>query len=170
MTANSKENLSGTEAIKKIKELVEHGRSCFMMTALDKLPMSIRPMGPQKVTENGDLLFFSDRNSRKNSELQLSKKMHLSFQNDGDNEYLSLSGTAEVYRDQSEINELYNSFANIWFEGKDDPNLTIIRFTPQEGHYWDSKHGKILQMLSFVFGAITGKQTDNGLQGDLKPH
>jgi general stress protein 26 len=95
--------------------------------------------------------------------------MHITFSNDGDNEYLSLFGTARTYRDQQEIDELYNSFANTWCDGTDDPNLTIIRFSPSQGHYWDSKHGKAVQMIGILVGAITGKQTDDGLEGELKP-
>ena len=169
LNENAKENLSGQAAVDKIKELVNHGRSCLMMTALDNKPCAVRPMSPQKVTDQGELLFFSDRRSSTNAELQVSPQMHITFSNDGDNEYMSLFGTAKAYRDQSEINELYSSFANTWFEGKDDPNLTIIRFTPSEGHYWDSRHGKAVQMMGILLGAITGKQTDDGLEGDLNP-
>jgi len=167
--SNSIENLNGQAAIDKIKELVKHGRTCLMMTDLDNRPFTVRPMAPQKVTDAGELLFFSDRRSNKNLDIEASSDMHITFSNDGDNEYMSLFGTARTYRDQQEIDELYNSFANTWFEGKDDPNLTIIRFSPSEGHYWDSKHGKAVQMVGILIGAITGKQTDDGREGDLKP-
>lgn len=167
--SNATENLSGVAAVEKIKELVNHGRSCLMMTALDNKPCSVCPMSPLKVTDEGDLLFFSDRRSNKNAELQQSPQMHITFSNDGDNEYMSLFGTAKVYHDQKEIDELYSAFANAWFEGKNDPNLTIIRFSPSEGHYWDSKHGKAIQMIGILMGAITGKQTDDGLEGNLNP-
>lgn len=167
--SNAIENLSGTAAVDKIKELVNHGRSCLMMTDLDNRPFTVRPMAPLKVTNEGDLLFFSDRRSNKNMDVELSSDMHITFSNDGDNEYMSLFGTAVAYRDQNEIDELYNAFANTWFEGKEDLNITIIRFSPKEGHYWDSKHGKAVQMIGILIGAITGKQTDDGLEGDLKP-
>ncbi len=166
---NAKENLSGQAAVDKIKELVNHGRSCLMMTALDNRPCAVRPMSPQKVTDEGELLFFSDRRSSTNAELQKSSEMLITFSNDGDNEYMSLFGMAKTYHDQKQIDELYTAIANTWFEGKEDPNLTIIRFTPTEGHYWDSKHGKAVQMVGMLIGAITGKKTDDGLEGDLKP-
>lgn len=169
MSEKSVDNLTGVEAAKKIKELVEHTRTCLMMTSLMNRPIEIRPMAIQKVGDDGRIYFFSHKDSGKNAELQISGEMQLTISNDGNSEYLSLYGKADVYRDQKEINEMYSAFANVWFEGKEDPNLTIIRFTPNDGHYWDSKHGKLVQMVGILFGAITGKQTDDGLQGQLKP-
>lgn len=161
-------HLNGREAAKKIKELADHARSCMMMTALSQRPISVRPMGIQKTDEHGRMYFFSSKDSGKNAEIGQSSEMQLTIANDGNSEYLNLYGKAEVYRDQKEIDDMYNAFANTWFEGKEDPMLTIIRFTPEDGHYWDSKHGKLIQMAGLLVGAITGKQTDDGLQGDLK--
>lgn len=168
MENNSSKNLNGAEGIAMIKELVGHARTCLFMTALDKKPMSVRPMTVQKVDDKGCIYFLSDKNSHMNEELKLSNEMHFTIANDSNSEYLSLYGTAEIYRDQKEIDEMYSQFANNWFEGKEDPNISIIRFAPKEGHYWDTKHGKAAQMIGIVIGAITGKQADDGLEGKIK--
>ena len=57
--------------------------------------------------------------------------------------------------------------ANAWFDGKDDPKVSIIRVEPRETYYWDTKAGKLVTLLSFVAAAVTGKQTDNsdGVEG-----
>lgn len=164
----SHNNVTGAEAAAKIKELTEHARTCVMITALDKRPMSARPMALQKPDEQGRLYFLSARGSEKNREIQQSSEMQISIANDADSEYMSLYGKAEVYRDQKQIDELYSKFADVWFDGKDDPEITIIRFTPESGHYWDTKHGKLVQMAGFLYGSIVGKQTDDGQQGDIK--
>lgn len=162
------EHMSGFEAAKKIKELAEATRTCLMMTMLDQRPFSIRPMALQKIDDNGSIYFMSRADSDKNAELKKNNEMHLTFSNDGKSEYLSLYGHAKVYRDQQEIDEMYSAFANTWFEGKDDPNISIIRFEPESGHYWDTKNGKIVALAGMVVGAITGKETDNSLEGDLR--
>ncbi len=161
-------NLMGGEASKKIKELALGARTCLMMTSLDKRPMTVRPMAIQKVDDAGKIYFLSAKDSEKNIELQLSNEMHLTFSNNSSSEYLSLYGTAEVYRDQKQIDEMYSAFANTWFDGKDDPNITIIRFSPESGHYWDTKHGKVIQLAGILYGAVTGKETDDGLEGNLE--
>lgn len=166
---NNVENVSGNEAAKKIKELTNDARSCMMLTSLEKRPIPVRPMGIQKTDEEGCLYFFSDKRTGKHEELMQSGEMQITVSNDKNSEYLNLYGQARVYRDQEEINEMYTAFANTWFEGKEDPNLEIICFTPETGHYWDSKSGKLVQLAGFVVGAITGKQTDNGRQGNINP-
>jgi general stress protein 26 len=162
------DHMSGAEAAEKIKALAEAARMCLMMTMLDKRPCSVRPMAIQKVDANGSIYFMSRANSDKNAELKHNNEMHLTFSNDAKSEYLSLYGHAIVYRDQKEIDEMYSVFVNTWFDGKDDPNISIIRFDPENGHYWDTKNGKIVALAGMVVGAITGKETDNSLEGDLR--
>jgi general stress protein 26 len=161
-------NLLGEEASKKIRELAEGAHTCLMLTSLNKRPMSVRPMAVQKVDEAGRIYFLSAKDSEKNIELQLSNEMHLTFSNNSSSEYLSLYGTAQVYRDQKQIDEIYSAFDNTWFDGKDDPNITIIRFNPESGHYWDTKHGKVVQLAEILYGAVTGKESDDGLEGNLE--
>ncbi len=165
--SDSQINVQGQEAIKTIKELVSHVRTCVMMTALSKRPISTYPMGIQKVDEKGRIFFLSDKDSDKNREITLSNEMQLTISNDSDSEYLSIYGTAEVYRNQTEIDEMYNALANNWFDGKEDPKVTIIRFTPKEGYYWDTKHGKMIQFAGMLVGAITGKPASDGKEGKI---
>lgn len=166
---NHIENVSGSAAAEKIKELTKQARTCMMMTQLAARPIEVRPMAVQKVDEAGRLYFFTARDSAKVEQLEAHDEMQITISDDNASAYTSLYGHAEVYRNQEEINEMYTPLANVWFEGKEDPNLYLLRFTPEAGHYWDSKAGKLVQLLGFVVGAVTGKQTDNGRQGDIQP-
>ncbi|WP_262677107.1 pyridoxamine 5'-phosphate oxidase family protein [Chryseobacterium taklimakanense] len=68
------------------------------------------------------------------------------------------------------MEDKWSSFANAWFEeGKDDPKVTIIRVTPDETYYWDTKAGKFVSMVTFIASAVTGIKTDNsdGVEGNL---
>jgi len=41
------------------------------------------------------------------------------------------------------IDQLWNAFAKAWFqEGKDDPNISVIKIIPDEAYYWDTVHEK----------------------------
>ncbi len=60
--------------------------------------------------------------------------------------------------------------ANAWFEdGKEDPKVSIIRVTPTETYYWETKAGKFISLLNFATAAVTGNKTDNddGREGNL---
>lgn len=162
------ENLSAAEAIQKIQEIAGNGEICFMMTNLHHVPSSVRPMAVQRVDENGNIYFFSAMDSQKNRELKNSEEMQLVFAHTSKSEFMTLYGKAEAYRDQLQIDAMWNMFAKTWFhEGKEDANISVIKFSPQSGKYWDSKHGRFVQMLGILYGAMTGRQTDDGLSGKI---
>lgn len=161
-------NLTSHEALTKIAEICKHTRTCIMQTSLASRPIESRPMTIQKTDAESRIYFLSHKESNKNMQIKESTEMQITITNDKDVEYLSLFGKAEIYRDQAQIDEMYNAFANTWFKGKEDPNITIIRFSPEAGHYWDTKHGKVVQLIGMVIGAISKKQTDDGIQGEIR--
>lgn len=166
----SRENLHNAEAVKKLKELSESARICMFCTELTKLPNNARPMSLQECDEEGNLWFLSSAESNKNVEISEDNRVQLYFMNNGSSEYLSILGKAFIYQDRNTIEEQWSPMANAWFEGKDDPRVTVIRVTPDETYYWDTKAGKFVTMVSFLAAAVSGKQTDNsdGVEGTLK--
>lgn len=168
MNTPKQENLQGTEAAKKVKELAEAARVGLMMTNLHTIPLSVRPMATQKVDEDGYIYFLSVRDSDAVKHIQENKEVQMTWSNMGKSEYLVVYGNAEVYRDQKEIDEMWNDFIKTWFpDGKDDPNLCIIRLKSESGYYWDTQHGKMVQLMGMVIGAVTGKETDDSLEGKI---
>ncbi|WP_326983532.1 pyridoxamine 5'-phosphate oxidase family protein [Chryseobacterium sp. MYb264] len=164
----STENLNHVEAIQKIKELSEKAKICMFCTELDTIPVNSRPMGLQETDDEGNLWFISSEASNKNFEIKEDKRVQLFFMNNSDSQYLSVYGDASIYKDKSTIEDKWSPMANAWFDGKDDPNVSIIRVEPKETYYWDTKAGKLVSLFSFVAAAITGKKTDNsdGVEGN----
>ena len=65
--------------------------------------------------------------------------------------------------------ELWSAIAKTWFnEGYDDPELTLLKIVPEDGYYWDSKDGRIVSLFKMVAGAITGKEMNTSIEGDIK--
>ncbi len=45
--------------------------------------------------------------------------------------------------DKEKIEELWTPLAKAWFtEGINDPRISVIKVVPDNGFYWDNKHGK----------------------------
>jgi len=164
----STENLNHKEAIQKIKELSESAKICMFCTELDTIPVNTRPMGLQETDDEGNLWFISSDASNKNFEIKEDKRVQLFFMNNSSSQYLSVYGEATIYKDKSTIEDKWSPMANAWFDGKDDPNVSIIRVEPKDTYYWDTKAGKLVSLFSFVAAAITGKKTDNsdGVEGN----
>ena len=166
----STENLSQKEAIKKLKDLSESARICMLCTDLDTLPNSSRPMSLKETDEEGNLWFISSDQNHKNFDIKNDNRVQLYFMNNGSSEYLSIYGKAFIYKDQATIEEKWSAMANAWFEdGKEDPKVSIIRVTPTETYYWETKAGKFISLLNFATAAVTGNKTDNddGREGNL---
>lgn len=165
------EDLNSKEAVEKIKELIESAQSCFFCTNLKSdAPFATRPMAVQKVDDEGNLWFLSSNDSHKNEELKENDVVQLLFQGDPHTDFMSLFGHATITKDQDKIDELWNPILKTWFtEGKEDPRITVIKVTPSEGYYWDTKHGKFVGFAKQAIGAVIGKTLDDSIEGQLKP-
>lgn len=164
------EDVQHNDAIKKIKELADAADICLFTTNLTELPLSARPMSRQKIDDDGIMWFFSDKTSHKNEHIEKDNRVQLFFSNRNSSEYLSVFGTAEVIKDAAKAKELWSPIAKTWFnEGPEDPSLTIIKVTPLDGYYWDTKDGKLITLLKIAAGAITGKEIDGSIEGKIRP-
>lgn len=164
----SQENLRGKQAIKKLTEIAESARICMMSTKLDDRPIPTRPMSLQEVDEDGRLWFISNKKSDKNYDVKQDGEVQLFFVNKGSSEYLSVYGQAEVYADQQTIDDKWSAVANVWFDGKDDPDLSVIGVKPESVRYWDTKHGKVVDMALMLYKAVSGDDSvDSGEKGNL---
>ncbi|MFN8310483.1 MAG: pyridoxamine 5'-phosphate oxidase family protein [Chitinophagales bacterium] len=161
-------NLTGQEAVEKLKELSKSASVCMFCTRVESLPFEVRPMSTLKVDERGHLWFFSADHSHKNNSIQQDTKVQLLYSQPSDSHFLAISGSASITKSRMVIDELWNDMAKAWFpEGKDDPNLTVIEVRPETAHYWDTKHGKLVTLLAIGAAAVTGKPMDGGVEGGL---
>lgn len=166
--ASQVKNLTHREAIDKFQELVKHESTCLFTTQLTRVPLMTRPMGVQQVCDQGNFWFLSSSESEKNAEIAIDDRVQLFFINSGDSEFLSVYGTATISRNPQKIDELWTPIANAWFDGKDDPRITVIKVTPQEGFYWDTKSGKLVSMIKILASAVSGKTLEEGVEGTIR--
>lgn len=168
-TEENRADLRGAKAIEKMKELVDKAQTCFFCTAVPS-PGSTgaRPMSVQKVDDQGNLWFLSADDSRKNEELTRDPSVRLYFQGSAHSDFLTLTGTAGISRDKAKIKELWEPIVKTWFtEGQDDPRITVIKVTPAQGYYWDTKHGAAIAGAKMLVGAAIGKTLDDSIEGLL---
>jgi general stress protein 26 len=165
-----KADLNWADSIEKIRHIAE-GEIAMMHTFNDGLKVGVvRPMATAGVDADGTLWFLSQAHSPKNEHLAADEVMQVTYSLKSRSEYLVLDGRGSVLRDQAKLDELWKAIDKTWFpEGKDDPRITLIRFVPEIGHYWDTKHSKMVQLLGMAVGAVTGKPTDDSVEGDLQP-
>lgn len=160
-------NLQGREAIEKIQDLGKDLQTCMFSTR-ENGRLIFRPMSVNKFDESGDLWFLSDKNSDKNKQIEKDKTVELVFGH-GTDKFMSLHGNAFIETSKEKIKELWTPIAKIWFtEGVDDPNVSCIKFSFDDGYYWDTKHGKIVETVKMATALVTGKTMDDGIEGHLQ--
>lgn len=87
-----------------------------------------------------------------------------------DSDFLTLYGNASISTNKQKIDELWDPMIKTWFtEGKEDPRITVIKFNPVQGYYWDTKHGMAVAMVKRVIGAIKGETLDDSIEGNIRP-
>jgi general stress protein 26 len=162
-------DIVGAEALKKIKELAEKAGSGFFCTKISTgKPFETRPMSGEHIDDEGNFWFLSPSDSYKNIEIQQDPAVQLLFQGSSHSDFLSLYGHATISTDKQKIEELWNPMLKTWFtEGKDDPRITVIKFTPSGGYYWDTKHSMPVSMIKRAYGAVVGETTDDSIEGTI---
>ena len=160
-------NFDHKKAIDKLKSLV-HGISIHLFCSDPKTDegFTSRPMSAIKVCDQGNMWFFSEKDSDKNKAIDNDENMQLFFSHPAKGSFLVVNGEEEIILDKSKIEEMWTSAAKIWFEeGKDDPNIAIIKVIPTTEYYWDTNGNRMINFIKMVASVVTGTNLLNGEEG-----
>ena len=156
---NNEQNENLQKLIDKIKDI----DIAMMTTADDDGSLRSRPMRNMQIKEDGNIWFFTGYESAKSHELKNDSHVNLSYADPSNNLYVSVSGRASLSRDKAKIDELWNPAMKAWFpEGKEDPNVGLIKVTIDKAEYWDSPNSAVVHLYGVVKAAITGERADPG--------
>jgi general stress protein 26 len=132
----------------QLSELIEDMRVAMLTTMNDQGALVSRPMAPQEMDASGAIWFLTDQHSSKTKHLDM---VNLNFSDSDDATYVSICGRGEVVHDRAMIDRVWSSFAKPWFpDGKDSPNLALLKFIPQTAEYWDAPHSKMVRMFAYA--------------------
>ena len=163
-------NLQNAEGIKKLKGLVEDIDICLFCTNLKTDDGSTaRPMSTQDVDDDGNLWFFSDINSDKNKEIRGNKNVQLFYSHPGKSSYIVVNGEAEIIIDKNKTAEIWSPLVKTWFkEGKEDPNISIIKVNTHSAYYWDTNGNKMINFFKMIASVATGTTLVDAEEGNIK--
>ncbi len=149
--------------MKTLLEKIKDINTAMLSTADEDGSIRSRPMRHLEANEDGTIYFFTEYNSGKTDEIKNDSHVNLSYAKPGDQMYVSVSGKAQVYRDQQKIDELWNPAMKAWFpDGKDDPKIGILKVTIDKAEYWDSPSSAVVHLYGMVKAAITGEPAHPG--------
>lgn len=132
-----------------------------MLVTRDGDKLRARPMSAYLERENNAIYFLTDARRHKDEEIARNPNINLSFANAGDQKYVSVTGTAAVSNDRAKIKQLFSTPAKAWWDSADDPNIRVLKITPDDAEFWDSP-GSVISTVKMAAAAITGTRPNLG--------
>jgi general stress protein 26 len=146
--------------IDHVWDLMESVRFC-MLSTWNGSRLRSRPMGAFVRRQEGLIYFFTDVRAHKDEEILQFPRINLGFADTHWQKYVSVSATAEVIDDRLKIRELWSIPTKVWWKSPDDPNIRLIKATPEEAEYWDAP-GNVVSSVKVAFALLTGTRLGHG--------
>ena len=148
----------------KLREMIKDIDLCMLTTIDESDDLHSRPMSLNgDVDDEGNLWFFTSSNSHKASEIERTPNVNVSFIDTRKQQYVSISGAAELVHDRQKIKELWKPVLKAWFpDGPDQADVALLKVKVKKAEYWDGPSSTIAQAISFVSAILAGKQVEMG--------
>lgn len=148
-----------TEELSKFHDLLTRFDTGMLITHCGGDSLHARPMAVAQVEDNCDLWFITSIDSPKSMEIRSNEEVLVTFQNKRD-EFVTLTGRAELVRDAQKVSELWRESFKLWFpQGVNDPNIALIHVSGRQGEYWDNSGlNKASFMVESLRAYFTGSQ------------
>ncbi|MCW3493959.1 pyridoxamine 5'-phosphate oxidase family protein [Microbacterium sp. SSM24] len=164
MTQATPTEITGPEAIERVRELVEDIDFTMLTTRDAAGNLVSRPMSTRQMDEGGDIWFFTLEHTDKvvQAESDPEHDVGLSYLDAKDHRYVSVAGRANIVHDRAKMEELYSPSLDIWFEkGLDTPDIALLRVTPVECEFWEPAHGKLVVAAGMLKALVTKDTPDD---------
>jgi len=132
-----------------------------MLVTRDGGKLRARPMSAYLARDENAIYFLTDARHHKDEEIARDPQVNLSFADAGSQKYVSLTGTAVVSNDRGKIRELFSTPAKAWWDSAEDPNIRLLKVTPDDAEFWDSP-GTVVSYVKMAAAAVTGSRPDLG--------
>jgi general stress protein 26 len=135
---------------RKLWEAIESDRT--MMLGLDGVEDGhCRPMTAMVEDGHGPIWFFTSRDNLLVQKLVPGGRAIAAFASKGHDLFASIAGTLHESRDRAVVERLWNPFIAAWYEGKDDPKLTLLRLDSESAEVWLNENN-LLAGVKMLFG------------------
>lgn len=129
--------LTREEHVEKIRELIKDS-NIALLTTVTSDGLETRPMMTQEVEFDGDLWFFTLKNTAKVTEIRGNPAVNVGYVHKNKS-FVSIRGVAEVVEDTEKKEELWNkAYEAIFDVDAKDPSLILLKVLVQSVEYWES--------------------------------
>ncbi|SIQ69655.1 General stress protein 26 [Paracoccus thiocyanatus] len=127
------------------------------------------PMSHNIEPEDGNLWFITARGTAMAQAAGQQAETRYIVSDNSESLYAEIRGRLDVSQDRQKLDEVWNAVASTWFEeGKDDPDLVLVRMTPRSAEVWLGPASGMSFLFEMVKAKVKGDKPDYGDQFSLK--
>jgi general stress protein 26 len=154
------------QAIVTLTEMIREIGVAMLTTVMPDGSLRSRPMISAELEFDGDLWFFTELEARKVEEVQENAHVNVSFASPQEQQYVSISGTAELVRDERKAEILWDPKYSAWFPDVTDASkLGFLKVGVERAEYWDASTSRMVQIAGLakaIFGSRHAQPTEHG--------
>lgn len=144
------------EELETLRDLIKDIDTA-MLTTISKDGLISRPMKTQEVEFDGDLWFFTKRETDKYKEILHDKDVNVAYVGKS---YVSVRGRAEIDEDLNKKKELWSkAYEKLMQTTYDDPDIILIKVKAEAAEYWET--GNLKKQIAFLYKRMTGQNSES---------
>jgi general stress protein 26 len=149
-------NMMKQEEMETLRELIKDVDTA-MLTTVSEDGLVSRPMKTQEVEFDGDLWFFTKKETDKYEEILHDHDVNVAY---AGKSYVSVRGRAQIVEDMGKKKELWSkAYEKIMQTSYDDPNVVLIKVNAEAAEYWDT--GNFTKKVAFLYKRMTGQSSQS---------
>jgi general stress protein 26 len=148
----------------KVWQLIRDVQVATMVTLDAEGRLRGRPMRAVALKQfDGTLWFFTSHPSPKAEEIRQDDRVLLAYADPSAQNYVSVSGHAQVVRDAAKQKQLWSEPLRAWFpKGPDDPHAALVKVEVEGAEYWDAPSSTLIHAYGYVKARLTGEPPQAG--------
>ncbi len=144
------------EELETLRDLIKDVDTAMLTTVTEEGLVS-RPMKTQEVEFDGDLWFFTKKETDKYKEILHDKDVNVAY---AGKSYVSVRGRAEIVEDLNKKKELWSkTYEKIMQTSYDDPTVVLIKVKAEAAEYWDT--GNFKKQIAFLYKRVKGQSSES---------
>lgn len=153
-----------TDPKKQLWDEIEDVRA--VMLGIPSTGQHMQPMAPLAAREENRVWFFT----RKDSDLVRAAgagKAHMCLVSDDQDYHACISGTLVENKSQQHVDRFWSPVVSAWFDGKDDPQMTMLELVPDHAAVWASSDSSMRFGWEIAKANLTDSEPDVGVHTEF---